>query len=71
MFDFIAGYTGVFFLMVLGYILHFVPDTTYHQAEVAVRKMPLVLKAVCIVAVIVIVIQTKSAEIQPFIYFQF
>jgi alginate O-acetyltransferase complex protein AlgI len=71
MFDFIAGYTGVVFLMVLGYILHFVPDKTYHQAELAVRRMPLVLKAVCMVLVIVIVIQTKSAEIQPFIYFQF
>jgi D-alanyl-lipoteichoic acid acyltransferase DltB (MBOAT superfamily) len=71
MFEFIAGYPGVFFLMALGYILHFVPDTTYHQAELVVRKMPLVMKAVCIVAVIIIVIQTKSAEIQPFIYFQF
>lgn len=71
MFEFIAGYPGVFFLMVLGYLLHFVPDATYHQAELVVRKMPLIVKAACVVAVIIVVIQTKSAEIQPFIYFQF
>jgi hypothetical protein len=30
-----------------------------------------VMKALCLVAVIVLVMQTKSAGVQPFIYFQF
>lgn len=69
--DFVFGYTYVTFLLILGYALHFVPETVTHQVEERLTDMPLVVKAICIVAVIVLVIQTKSAGVQPFIYFQF
>jgi len=70
-FDFITGYKAVMFLIVVGYILHFIPNTIQERAEENVINMSLLAKAICVVAVIVLVIQTKSAGVQPFIYFQF
>jgi len=69
--DFVLGYKGVLFLMLLGYVLHFLPTTSEQKAEAWVTQLPLAGKATLILAIIVLVIQTKSAGIQPFIYFQF
>lgn len=69
--EFVSGYSLVFTLMLVGYALHFVPDSITEQVRERIIEMPLYAKALCIVAVIVLVIQTKSAEVQPFIYFQF
>ena len=71
LFQFVSGYSAVMGLMILGYGMHFVPDTFIERVEQKVTEMPLYAKAICIVLVIVVVIQTKSAEVQPFIYFQF
>jgi alginate O-acetyltransferase complex protein AlgI len=70
-FEFVSGYAGVVSLLVIGYLLHFVPQSVSDLVEKRVTNMSLPMKAACIVAVIVIVIQTKSAGVQPFIYFQF
>ncbi len=67
----VEGYWEVFALMALGYVLHFIPDNIQHWAEKCIIRMPLLLQAIFIVAVIYIVIQVKSSDIQPFIYFQF
>ena len=40
-------------------------------AQETITAMPLAGKAAFMVAVIILVIQTKSSGIQPFIYFQF
>lgn len=67
----IAGYTGVFFLIALGYGLHFVSQRWEEKTKQTVAKLPIWALALIIVAVIWIVMQIKSGEIQPFIYFQF
>jgi D-alanyl-lipoteichoic acid acyltransferase DltB (MBOAT superfamily) len=69
--EFIVGYKAVLFLMLVGFILHFIPKSLELKTEQLVIKMPLTAKAALFVAIIVLVIQTKSAGIQPFIYFQF
>jgi alginate O-acetyltransferase complex protein AlgI len=69
--NFISGYKVVMFLMLLGYVLHFIPRNFELKTENWVTQSPLAVKAFLVIAVIVIVIQTKSAGIQPFIYFQF
>ncbi len=70
-FDFIVGYKAITFLMLIGFVLHFMPGSTEKKAEAWVTKLPLYGKALVLVSIIVLVIQTKSAGIQPFIYFQF
>lgn len=67
----IEGYWEVFSLMALGFFLHFVPDSWERACTKAVTCLPLFGKAILLVAVIYLVIQMKSTEIQPFIYFQF
>lgn len=70
-FDFVMGYKAVLFLMVVGYVLHFVPAPVEQRAENWVTNLSLTGKFVVIFVTILLVIQTKSAGIQPFIYFQF
>lgn len=69
--EFIAGYRIVMMLMVIGYLLHFVPREAELAAQETVADMSLAGKAAFMISVIVLVIQTKSSGIQPFIYFQF
>lgn len=69
--EFISGYTHVVLFILLGYILHFIPKSYDLLAERWVIQLPLVAKAALMLVVIVLCIQTKSASIQPFIYFQF
>ena len=70
-FQLIEGYRAVFALMLLGYLLHFTPDRWEHACRNAVIRLPLLGKALLMVLLIYFVIQIKSSEIQPFIYFQF
>ena len=67
----LAGYPEVFALMGLGYLLHFLPDRWETALTRLVVRLPLLGKALLLVIVIYVVAQMKSAEIQPFIYFQF
>ena len=67
----IEGYWKVFALMLLGFLLHFAPDSWENAACRGVIRLPFVGKAVLMIALIYLVIQMKSSEIQPFIYFQF
>lgn len=67
----VAGYWKVFILMGVGYLLHFSPDSWQDACCKGVVKLPLLGKAFLLVALIYLVIQIKSSDIQPFIYFQF
>ena len=69
--DVVANYWRVFILIALGYILHFVPDAVSQRCKRAFVKMPAFLYVIALVFIIVVIIQVKTSEIQPFIYFQF
>lgn len=58
-------------LMGIGYLLHFAPDSWQNACCRGVVKLPLLGKALLLVVLIYLVIQIKSSDIQPFIYFQF
>ncbi len=67
----VAGYAGVFALLAAGYLLHLMPDAVDNAAWRAVTWLPMSLQVVLTVVVIWCVMQIKSSDIQPFIYFQF
>jgi D-alanyl-lipoteichoic acid acyltransferase DltB (MBOAT superfamily) len=69
--QFVTGYKGVMFLMVIGYILHFIPHRAGLGVQNIVTRSPLVVQALLLVILIFIIVQVKSAGVQPFIYFQF
>lgn len=68
---FISGYRGVVLLTAIGYFLHFMPRKAEETFALGLIRLPFAAKAVWMVIIIAIVMQVKSAEIQPFIYFQF
>ncbi len=69
--DFILGYKLVLILMLVGYILHFVTSSFKNSIQDTITQLPLLFKIFILIIVIMIVVQFKSADIQPFIYFQF
>ena len=70
-FEFITGYRSVLMMMLIGYALHFIPKSVELKTESIVTNLPLLLKVSFMILVILLVVQFKSSEIQPFIYFQF
>jgi D-alanyl-lipoteichoic acid acyltransferase DltB (MBOAT superfamily) len=70
-YTFVTSYHKIVLVILLGYALHFIPKK-YETASLAwFTNTSFAVKLVCMLAVIIIFIQVKSAEIQPFIYFQF
>ncbi len=69
--QFVSGYRLIFILMVVGYIIHFMPKKVDLAIQEKITCMPLWAKATLLSIAIFVVIQMKSAEIVPFIYFQF
>ena len=54
-----------------GYLLHMLPGRADAAAQRIVTCAPLVLQVLMAAAMIWFVMQIKSSDIQPFIYFQF
>lgn len=69
--QFVTGYKGVFALMVVGYVLHFMPKSAENALQGVVTRSPLIVQAIMLAIGVFIVVQFKSAGVQPFIYFQF
>lgn len=69
--DFLSGYRWVVLLMVMGYLFHFAPKWLENRTLHLVQRMPIVLYAVMMSLLIWTVVQMRSGDVQPFIYFQF
>lgn len=67
----LTGYAGVFALLMAGYLLHLMPERLDAFMQRMVTAAPMVLQVVMAAALIWCVMQIKSSDIQPFIYFQF
>lgn len=69
--EFVLGYRNVLLVMLMGYFLHFIPRSVEIQAEGLMARLPLVGKLAWLVAIIILMTQVQSSQVQPFIYFQF
>lgn len=69
--DVISAYHNVLLLFVLGMIVHWLPSRLKRRYRVCFAKMPLPIMAVVVTIVIFVCYQFVTAEMQPFIYFQF
>ena len=69
--EMIKGYPVVFAMFATGFALHFASADLEKRVRDFFIEIPLIWKALALVAVIVSVMQIKSSEILPFIYFQF
>jgi len=67
----VAGYAAVFSMILAGYLLHFAPARIDAWAQRTVARAPLAMQVLLMTVMIWGVMQIKSSDIQPFIYFQF
>jgi D-alanyl-lipoteichoic acid acyltransferase DltB (MBOAT superfamily) len=67
----IYEYRSVFTLIVMGMIIHWLPEKLKRRYRIIFAKMPLILLALVLLVGIFIVYQFITADLQKFIYFQF
>ncbi len=67
----LMSYPGVFGLMLLGMILHWLPIPWHQRIQELYTQSPAIAKAFSLAFVVWLVIQTASSDVVPFIYFQF
>lgn len=71
LFQFLSGYKGVVFLLIIGYLLHFTPDNIGYYLQKKLAFSSLIIQVFFLVVMLFIVVQVRTAGVQPFIYFQF
>lgn len=67
----LAGYPRVMSLILLGYLLHFLPRYWQSLTDYYFVRAPWYVQSLVLALVIWLVIQTASSQVVPFIYFQF
>ena len=69
--DIIANYKFVFIMFVLGMVIHWLPDRWKRWYRINFAMLPLWLMGLIVVVAIFVLYQFVTADLQPFIYFQF
>lgn len=69
--DVIRGFRNVFAVMILGLIIHWLPETFKQRYRTGFAGLPLWAMVLVCIAVVFVIYQTMTAEMVPFIYFQF
>ena len=67
----VMEYRNVFLLIVLGMIIHWLPDNFKRYYRICFTKMPLYIMAIVVVVAVFVIYQFVTADLQKFIYFQF
>ncbi len=67
----LVGYSEVFILFAIGYALHLLPHSLSERFRGFISASPVVAQMIYLALTIWLVMQVKSSDIQPFIYFQF
>jgi len=67
----LAAYANVFSVMLIGFAFHWMPGNWKEWAAQTFTRTPDFAKATIILAIIILLFQVKTSELQPFIYFQF
>ena len=70
-FDILIGYKSVMVIMLLGYLIHWIPEKMKSNYRQLFAKQSLPIMGAIIIFAVFIMYQLMSGEMQPFIYFQF
>jgi len=70
-FDILATYWQVLVLMLIAFVVHWLPTKTKDWYKNLFINSPIWLKALAVIFAVFLIYQSRTAEIQPFIYFQF
>ena len=69
--DILWAYRGVFALFVAGMVIHWLPEHFKRRYRLWFASMPLWLMLIVVVVAVMVIYQFVTADLQPFIYFQF
>jgi hypothetical protein len=69
--DITLHYWNIFILIVLGMIIHWLPDHFKRRYRIWFAKMPLPVMVLVCVIIVFVIYQFITADLQSFIYFQF
>ena len=69
--DIISAFWKVFAVMVLGYIIHWLPTNFKNWYKQTFINAPMILQVVISFITVIFLYQVVSSDMQPFIYFQF
>jgi alginate O-acetyltransferase complex protein AlgI len=69
--QFITAYPFIWGLILFGYFIHFLPESLKAKTADLLGRTPVVVQAVILALFMWLAAQAKSADLQPFIYFQF
>lgn len=67
----ISAYSGVLVVMAAGYLIHFLPENVREAYRGIFIRIPLAVQLVLVMFLAVILIQMRTTEVMPFIYFRF
>ena len=67
----VSSYYKIFLITLLGFVIHWLPSRFKESYRGWFIKSHVALKVLFVIIIVFILYQVKSAEIQPFIYFQF
>lgn len=67
----IAAYRNVFLLFLAGMIIHWLPNKFKRWYRLNFAMLPIWVQAIAVVFTVFVIYQFMSADLQPFIYFQF
>ncbi|MBQ9638205.1 MAG: MBOAT family protein [Bacteroidales bacterium] len=67
----LSNYATVFILFAIGMVVHWLPARWKRRYRLLFASLPLWMLAVAVVAAVFLVYQFVTADLQPFIYFQF
>ncbi|MGE0568622.1 MAG: MBOAT family protein, partial [Bacteroidia bacterium] len=70
-FKIITGYWTVFAVMVVGYLIHWIPESIKEKYRNYFAALPIPVMVLACVLGVFVLYQMMSSEMQPFIYFQF
>ena len=66
-----TGFDTALYVMVFGYILHWLPSKTKLFGEKLFTKMPMILQSIVVAIIMICIYQAFSDTFKPFVYFQF
>jgi alginate O-acetyltransferase complex protein AlgI len=67
----IQGYALVFSVMLIGYLIHWIPESYKEKYRLKFALLPLPIMSLIVVVGVFCIYQLISGDMQPFIYFQF
>lgn len=67
----LTTYQAVFWVMLIGFIIHWLPDRVKELYEKLFMRMPLILQTVCVAVIVFLIYQSISGEAPPFVYLSF